>query len=638
LDDPHQPALTRAVAHFGAGQFDAAEAIYRAVVAAAPGHVVAHANLGSVLHAQGRYEAAIAALTAALQLEPVSAALQRNLAACISDWGLHLQRQGRLDDAITLYRKALAVDGNLAGAHNNLGAALLERGRTDEAEACFRAALARDAGNAEFQFNLGNALRDRGALDDAMGCWRRALALDPAHADAGLNLGTALLDQGRLAEALDQYRASVALAPDRPGARNNLLLALAYDPAQSAPALCAAARGYGAALALPDQQPAQQLDQQPGRAPDRDPERRLRLGYVSADFRLHPVGWFINVPLALRDRARFETFCYANQTKSDRLTEQLRERADHWRDIKLLSDDALAAQIAADRIDILIELSGHSAHNRLPALARRLAPVQASWIGFPMTTGVAAIDFLIADARMAPPGSEPDFTETIVRLPEVAWCYTPPPFAPAVAPLPARAAGAVTFGSFNNPAKLNPAVLETWAAILARVPGARLLIKYRQLGGGGGAAHLRAAAAAAGIAADRLLIEDASPHPEALAAYGRVDIALDPFPFNGGTTSCEALWMGVPVVTFAGATLAGRMGASFVASAGLPALVARDRAGMIEIAVSLAGDLDRLASLRAGLRATMATSPLCDGPRFMAGFEAALRTIWRLHCGETAPG
>jgi predicted O-linked N-acetylglucosamine transferase (SPINDLY family) len=627
LDDPHQPALTRAAAHFGAGQLDQAEAIYRAIVAAAPGHAVAHANLGSVLHAEGRYEAAIAALTAALQLEPVSAPMQRNLASCICDWGAHLQGQGRLDDAIALYRKALAFDGALVGAHNNLGVALLEQTRIDEAIACFRAALTLDPNNAELHFNLGAALRDAGALDNAIPCWRAALALDPTHADAGLNLGTALLHQGELAAALEHYRASVALAPDRPGAHSNLLLALAYDPTQSAAALREAACRYGMTLGGAPSAPAR----------DRDPERRLRLGYVSADFRLHPVGWFIQAPLAFRDRARFELFCYANQTETDRLTEQLRDQTDHWRNIKTLTDDQFADQVATDRIDILIELGGHSAHNRLPALAGRLAPVQASWIGFPMTTGVATVDYLIADAHLAPPGSEPEFTETILRLPDVAWCYTAPSFAPAVAPLPARAAAGVMFGSFNNPAKLNPAVLADWAAILDRVPGSRLLIKYRHLGGRGAAAHLRAAAATAGIAMDRLLIEDASPHPEALAAYARVDIALDPFPFNGGTTSCEALWMGVPVVTFAGATLAGRMGASLVAAAGLPELVARDRAGMIEIAVALAGDLDRLATLRAALRARMASSPLCDGPRFMAGFEAALRRVWRLHCASGSP-
>ncbi|MBI3514908.1 MAG: glycosyltransferase, partial [Proteobacteria bacterium] len=225
-------------------------------------------------------------------------------------------------------------------------------------------------------------------------------------------------------------------------------------------------------------------------------------------------------------------------------------------------------------------------------------------------------------------------SETVVRLPEVAWCYTAPTFAPPVAALPARATGGVTFGSFNNPVKLNAGVLATWAEILARVPGARLLIKFRHLGGGGAASRLRDAARAAGIAPERLILEGASPHPDALAAYGRVDIALDTVPFNGGTTTCEALWMGVPVVTRAGATMAGRMGASFVAVAGLPDFVAHDRATYVDRAVAAAGDLDRLAALRAGLRARMAASPLCDAQHFMAGFEAALRTLWRRWCNS----
>ena len=624
MDDPQESALAHAAVLFAEGQLDQAAAIYRAIALAAPGHAAARANLGAVLHAQQRYEAAIAAFTEALQLQPHAATVQRSLATCIADWGLTLQQRHQIDDAIALYRKALRIDPGLARVHNNLGAALLEQGDGDGAAACFRAALALDPNNAALHFNLGNALRSRGALDEAIACWRAARALDPRHADAALNLGSALLDQGQLAEALEHYRAGVALAPGLPGARSNLLLALAYDPAQSPRALRDAARAYDASFggaAAPVMR-------------DRDPERRLRLGYVSADFRFHPVGWFIQAPLAFRDRARFEVTCYANQLEHDALTDEVRRQADRWRDIRALPDDGFAAQVAADGIDILIDLAGHSANNRLPALARRLAPVQANWIGFPMTTGVAAIDYLIADARLAPPGSEPDFTETIVRLPEVAWCYTPPAFAPAVAPLPARATGRVTFGSFNNPVKLNPAVLESWAAILARVPGAQLLIKFRHLEGGGAAAHLRAAAAAAGIAAERLVLEGASPHPEALAAYARVDIALDPFPFNGGTTTCEALWMGVPVISFPGATMAGRMGASFIAAAGLPELVARDRAGMVDVAVALASELDRLAALRAGLRARMAASPLCDGPRFMAGFEAALRALWRERCAR----
>jgi predicted O-linked N-acetylglucosamine transferase (SPINDLY family) len=314
------------------------------------------------------------------------------------------------------------------------------------------------------------------------------------------------------------------------------------------------------------------------------------------------------------------------------LTEMLRAEVANWRDIHPLSDDGFADQVAADGIDILIDLAGHSGNTRLAALARRLAPVQATWIGFPTTTGLPAIDYLIADARMVPPGSEREFTETVVRLPEVAWCYAPPIFAPAVAPPPARATGRLTFGSFNNPAKINRAVLETWAAILDRVPGAQLLIKFRHLDAGGAVEHLRATAAACGLGPDRLLLEGKSPHPEALAAYARVDIALDPFPFNGGTTTCEALWMGVPVLTFPGSTMSGRMGASFVAAAGFPELVAHDRADLIERAVALADDLDRLAMLRDGLRARMAASPLCDGPRFTAGFEAALRALWRHRC------
>jgi predicted O-linked N-acetylglucosamine transferase (SPINDLY family) len=622
---PHASELARAAALFGAGRLDEAAALYRAIAAADPANPVVQANLGSVLHSQGQYDAAVAALTEAVRLAPGVDALRRNLAVCLSDWAVHLQRQGRLDDAIERYRAALAHDQSLSATHNNLGTALLERGAIVPAIAALRGAVALGPTSAEYHFNLGNALRAQGQLDDAIACYRAALAHDRDHVDARLNLATALLDQGALPEALTHYRASVARDPKRLGGYSNPVMAMAYDRAQSARSLRDAARAVGAALAR-----RAGAASSPNR--DRDPERGLRLGYVSADFRLHPVGWFIQAPLVHHDRARFDVFCYSDQAGGDALTDTLRGEAGHWRVIHGLPDDAFAALVEQDRIDILIDLAGHSAHNRLAVLARRLAPIQASWIGFPMTTGVAAIDHLIADARLLPPGRDDDVTERVVRLPDVAWCYTPPAFAPRVASLPARASGRVTFGSFNNPAKLNPGVLALWARILARVPDARLLLKFRHLESGGAAARLMADATAAGMAPDRLLLEGASPHPDALAAYGRVDIALDPFPFNGGTTTCEALWMGVPVVTFPGDTIAGRMGASLVAAAGLPDWVARDADAAVGRAVAAANDLDALAALRAGLRSRMAASPLCDGPRFMIGFEAALRDLWRRWC------
>ncbi|MBI3512576.1 MAG: tetratricopeptide repeat protein, partial [Proteobacteria bacterium] len=440
--EPHVAAMARAAELFGAGQLAAAEALYRAIVAAAPNNVAAWANLGSVLHSAGRYEDAIAALSEALRLDPVRAATQRNLAICITDWGLQRQRQGNTAEAIAIYRKALALDTTLANAHSNLGTALLATGDVAAAIDCFRAARDLSPDSAEFHFNLGNALSAQGALDDAIASYRAALACDRDHADAHLNLGSALLDQGALADALAHYRAGVARAPERPGAASNLLMALTYDPAQSAGDLAAAARALGASL-------TQRAGAPPALTRDRDPERRLRIGYVSADFRFNPVGWFIQAPLAARNRAGFEIVCYANRDAEDDLTARLRGQADHWRAVAGLSDDAFAAQVAADNIDILIDLGGHSAHNRLAALARRLAPIQAHWIGFPATTGLAAIDYLIADPTMAPPDRDADFSETVVRLPEVAWCYTAPTFAPPVGPLPARADGGVTFGSFN---------------------------------------------------------------------------------------------------------------------------------------------------------------------------------------------
>lgn len=300
-----------------------------------------------------------------------------------------------------------------------------------------------------------------------------------------------------------------------------------------------------------------------------------------------------------------------------------------------MSDADLAAQIRADGIDILVDLSGHTAGNRLTVFGRKPAPVQAAWLGYFNTTGVGAIDYVLMDAATVPEGGERWFTEEVVRLPEGRFCYAPPDYAPPVAPLPARARGHVTFGSFNNMAKVTPAVIELWAAVLQAVPGARLILKWKSLADAAECDRLRQAFAAHAIAPERLELRGPTPHREMLTEYGDVDIALDPFPFCGGLTSCEALWMGVPIVTLPGSRPVSRQTLGFLNQLDASELAAPSAARYVAIAAELAGDLDRLATLRADLRARMAGSSLCDGARFTRGLEAAYRTMWRRWCGAT---
>ncbi|MBV8167517.1 MAG: tetratricopeptide repeat protein, partial [Alphaproteobacteria bacterium] len=609
---------------------------------------------GRTLLGLGRAADAAASFQRVLTLDP------NDLDAVIG-LGDALQRLGALDDAIACYDTALQATPDDAGLHSNRAAALLARGRHAEATAGLQRAIALAPDDADAHNNLGNALQGSGRLDDAVAHYERALALRPGFADAAANLGNALVLRGEIANALTRFEAALALRPDDPEILNsrgrarvelgdlaaaradfeaalaraperaeihsNLLFLANYDPALSEDALLAAHRAYGDALAARLPAPA-------AHANKRDPARRLRIGYVSADLGRHPVGYFLQPVLAAHDAAAVEVVCYSGRAVEDDLTAQLRAAAGAWRRTVGVDDDALAAQIRADAIDILVDLSGHTAGNRLPVFARKPAPVQASWIGYFATTGVAAMDHVLLDAATVPAGAERWFTETVVRLPVGRLCYGAPAHAPAVAPLPAAAREQVSFGSFNNLTKITPAVIALWARVLDAVPGARLVLKWRSLADASERARLQAGFAAHGIAPARIDLRGHSAHAQMLAEYGDVDIALDPFPFCGGLTSAEALWMGVPIVTLPGARAVSRQTLAFLTQIGLTELAARDADDYVAIAARLAGDRDRLAALRAGLRDRITASPLGDGARFARALEAAYRAMWQRWCAR----
>ena len=601
------------------GKLDEATAAYRQAIAIKPDDAEAYSNLGAALNDRGKLDEAIAAYRRAIVIKP-------DLAEAHSNLGNAFKNQGKLDEAIAAYRRAIAIKPDYAEAHSNLGAALNDQGKLDEAIAACRQAIAIKPDYAEAHSNLGNALKNQGKLEAAIASYRQAIATDPDLAEAHSNLGIALSNQGKLEEAIASYRQAIATNPDLAEAHSNLLFCLNYDDKSTAAQLFAAHREW-------DERYGRPLSRPTVYANERETERRLRVGYVSPDFRQHSVAYFLEPLLKGHDRQAVEVFCYAEVRQPDSVTARLHGLADHWLTTVGLSDDELAERIRADGIDILVDLAGHTAHNRLPVFARKPAPVQATWLGYPNTTGLEAIDYRLVDAVTDPAGEADAWaSETLVRLEGGFLCYgglrdAPEPTAP-----PCLNAGTVTFGSFNNPAKVSAATFDAWARLLARLPQARLLLKGKPFADATRALFL-AHLGERGVAAERVELVAWLPNNAAhLALYDRIDIALDPFPYNGATTTCEALWMGVPVVTLRGDRHAGRVGASLLGQIGLPDLIANSVEEYVEIALALAGDPGRLHDLRRSLRPRLAESPLCDGHAFARKVEVAYRAMWRRWC------
>jgi predicted O-linked N-acetylglucosamine transferase (SPINDLY family) len=598
------------------GRLDEAVASYRRTLQLNGNLAQVHNNLGSALHAQGHIAAAGDAYQRALQLNPNLAEAQNNL-------GNIFKLQGRPDDAVACYRRALDLQPNYAEALNNLGTVMLARGPGADAIACFRRALLLKPDFAYAHSNLGNALHAQGQLTEAKMCHRRALQLTPDLAEAHTNLANALKDLGRLDEAVAEYRRALQLKPDLIAAHSDLLQALHYQAGVTLSELEDAHAEYERQHAAPLRPTSRP------HAINYDPDRRLRLGFVSADLRRHPVGYF-TIPFVenlARDQA--ELVCYYDCPVADEVTARFRAASATWHLVFGWTDERLAEQVRADGIDILFDLAGHTAHNRLLVFARKPAPLQMTWCGYSGTTGLTAIDFILADRRVIPVGAERQYTERVLRLPDGYVCYDPPTAAPAVAALPAVERGHVTFGSFNNPTKVGPQVIAAWAQTLRRVPKARLVLKYKWLEDDGLTARLGGEFARHGIDADRVSLLGGSPYTEFWRAYHDIDVALDTFPFSGGITTCDAMWMGVPVITCPGETFAARHSLSHLSNVGLTETIAESSEAYVERAVTLANDLPRLAQLRAGLRQRMATSPLCDGQRFAANLLGLLRDMWR---------
>ncbi|MGO9109004.1 MAG: tetratricopeptide repeat protein [Thermoguttaceae bacterium] len=609
-------ALAFAIQHHQAGRLHAAERIYRQVLEAEPNHAEAIHLLGVIAYQVGNPDEALARYRRALELMPDLAGAHINLGNALRD-------QGNLDEALDCYRQALELEPDFVGAHYNLGIALKEQGKLNEAVTCDRRALELEPGFAEAHNNLGNALRDQGKLDEAVACYHRALELKPNFTAAYSNLGVACKEQGNLDEALACYRQALELKPDFAEVHSNLLFTLQYCAGVTLATLAEAHAEYDRRYAAPLRGAIPQHENV------HDNHRRLRLGFVSPDLGRHPVGYFLIRVLENLNQEQHETICYSDRIINDDLTYRLRAAATQWHDVAGMSDQQLAEQIRADRIDILFDLAGHTAHNRLLVFARKPAPIQITWIGYEGTTGLTAMDYLLADRHVVPEGSQRYYREHVLRMPDGYLCYDSQAAAPPVGPLPVLEKGYVTFGSFNNLAKITPDVVAVWAEILRRSPTSRLVLKYLGLGDPTVKRRYLDLFASRDVTPQRLELLPSSSYAEYLATYHQVDVALDPFPFSGSVTTCEALWMGVPVVTAPFGTFASRHSLSHLSNVGLTETIAHDLDEYVELAVSLAGDLTRLTALRAGLRQRMAASPLCDGKRFATNLASMLHEVWK---------
>lgn len=561
------------------------------------------------------------------EVEPAGLQKERNFVP-VSDTnefakGLLCLQQKDFLGAAEFFERVVAAEPDNADAHNNLGIAYFEIGFRDDAKDEFKVATKLFSDHAEAWKNLGKALRDTGGDSEAAArCFRKALRIHPDSDDLWMMLGTTLLDRGRSAESVKCFRRSLELDAANCDAHSNLLFALSYIPDFSQSDM------FAESLIWNENHTAGIVQRQHGVRHERAKSKKLRIGYVSGDFKRHPVGYHLLPVLAEYDRDYFEVYCYATMSEQDDLTEQMQGHINGWRDISRLSDDNAATLICDDQIDLLVDLAGHTKGSRLQLFARKPAPVQVSWLGYFNTTGVKAIDYLISDETTIPLGEEQWFSERIIRLPGSRFCYAPPEYAPSVVEPPVLKREFITFGSFNNIAKLTTEVIELWSMVLIALPDSRLIIKWSTLGRKKERDRLLQRFARHGIESDRLLLRGKSPHADMLKEYGDVDIALDPFPFTGGLTSCEALWMGVPVLTLLGDKPAGRQTAGFLRTIGLPEWVTFTQEQFVSRAKEVASDYQALKLLRIGLRERMRASTLCDGVNFTKNLEELFCHIW----------
>jgi protein O-GlcNAc transferase len=650
-----------AIAHYNLGaifqekkQFDNAVACFQKVLLINPDIFAAYYNLGVVLQEKKQFDEAIANYQKAIQLNPNLADLYYNLATAF-------QEKRKPDDAIANYQKTIQLNPNSIDAYCNLGTAFQEKGEFDNAIECYQKAIQINPDIADLHCNLGNSLKKKGQLDEAIGYYRKAIQINPIFVEAYNNLGISLYTKGMLDEAIENYGIALVLKPDFVEAYvhlgivyqnqgnldkaeecfrealkikpdcvfcySNLLFSMNYNYRHDPQALAAEHLRFSKQIIEPLSFVTICHTNK------REPNRKLRIGYVSPDFRRHPVSYFSEPVLIKHNSEHFEVFCYSNSPKHDEVTQRIQENADQWRNIVGMCDEDVTELIQKDEIDILVDLTGHTADNRILVFAQKPAPIQISWIGYLATTGLSTMDYKIVDNYTDPPGkTERFYTEKLLRLPESFLCYLPERDAPDVVELPALSAGHITFGSFNNFSKVTPEVFLLWAKILKELPDSCLILKGKSFRDKTTCQYAIDMFKRRDIAAQRIILQPPYPSPRHLESYNLVDIGLDTFPFNGAATTCEALWMGVPVITIAGTAYHSSVGISLLSNVGLKDLIAKTYDEYIRLAVNLSNDIERLKILRSGLRDKMAHSPLTDAERFTINLENSYREIWKTWC------
>ena len=652
--DPNNPKLHYQAGdeHRRSGRLEAALVAFAAAARLAPQVAVAHFQVGNASYALNKLDDAVAAYQRSFALD-AQADTANNL-------GNALARLNRLDEAIASFQSAAHLNPEFLPAQVNLGQAHLTRGEFQLAMNALMPVLSRNPKHPKAQSLLAEALLGLGNVESAADCYARAVETSPDDVDLRIVYGATLTRLGRFKEAAEQYtlglqrrhddpilfnnlgevnRArgqiteslfcfykALELNPNLAETHSNMLLTMQYDASVSSEQLLNESRFW----AQRHTAGVTRLPKLTGR--DRNPARRLRVGFVSADLGRHPVGRFLEPVLKHRDPAELETFCYSVGRINDEQTEALRAAADHWITAGSLSPQVLAERIRAEELDILFDLAGHTADNRLLTFAAKPAPIQISWAGYSGTTGLPEIDYVLADRWCIPKDEEQYFTERVLRLPECYVTFTPPEPDVPVGPLPALTNKHITFGSFNNLAKVTPEVVQLWADTLRAVPGSKLFLKTKALGDAGVRDNVVRMFAERFVSADRLRLEGSAPRAELLAAYNEVDLGLDPFPFNGGITTLESLWMGVPVVSLRGNRFVAHATESFLRNAGLEDWTTSSRADYLTFAQTQTADLTKLAAVRSGLRPAMQNSPLLDAKRFAKEFAAAMRKAWQTWC------
>lgn len=583
----------------------------------------------AVAHTQGgRFNEAISLMETAVAEHPGDAHGLGLLGTLLSNAGRHMQ-------AIAHLRKAHELAPQVPHIVFYLGAALVSTDKPLEGLPFMQKAVDLNPSWLPGLLGFARALRGVGDFDRSESVYRRALTLDPKNPEVHGALAAMFIVSGRVTDAVELFRRSALQHPKDIAAFARLTSALNYAGDATPDEIFEAHEHWGRLVMAQGSQPFQ-FDN------PRNPDKRLRIGLLSTDLWEHSCAYFLRPILQARDASRVEYVCYSAGGTPDWMTAELTAAADGFHDVASLDHAALMNRLRADKLDILIELNGHTANGPLAALRNRAAPVQATYLGYPNTTGLPTIDYRIVDAFTDPaPAADQWNTEKLIRLEGCFLCYSPPhspPNSPASPAAPRRDNAPITFGTFNSIRKLGPEVVKLWSHILQAVPGSRLLIKTRGISTPAARRNFHSAFAAEGIEASRLDLLDGVPDKfEHLALYSRVDIGLDTFPYNGTTTTCEAMWMGVPVIVLEGSMHAGRVGVSLLRTVGLGDLIAKNVDEYLELAVKLASDPARLAALKSTMRERMHRSTLCNAPAFTARFESALRQVWRTWCQSGPP-